>query len=128
MLRTFARFRNHSRRSVSDSMGLAVPARSVPAVPIALTGDRYMLYHIVMTAAPHTYRGVIERWPSLAVFADDIGVPYGTAKQMRRRDSIPAEYWVRIAAKASQRKIRGITIELLASLRAQSPARERAQA
>lgn len=36
---------------------------------------------------------VIDRWPTLSDFARDAGVSYGAAKQMRRRSSIPVQYW-----------------------------------
>jgi hypothetical protein len=66
-----------------------------------------------MPDSPTSHRDVIDRWPSLRSFADDIGVPYGTAKQMRRRNSIPNEYRVTVVNVAIERQIPGITFELL---------------
>lgn len=58
---------------------------------------------------------LISRWPTLADFASDLGVAYGTAKAMRRRGSIPPEYWMRAVSKASERGIDGVTLEALAA-------------
>lgn len=66
-----------------------------------------------MLDSPTTHRDVIDRWPSLREFADDIGVPYGTAKQMRRRNSIPDEYRSAVVEKAKERDIEGVSFELL---------------
>lgn len=63
-----------------------------------------------------TFRDVIERWPSLAAFARDIGVEEGTAKQWRSRSKIPAEYWSDIIVAAQERQIQAVTASLLCSL------------
>lgn len=57
---------------------------------------------------------IIGKWPSLTAFAADIGVSYGTAKAMRRRKSIPSEYWRRLINCAAERTIDGVTLEQLA--------------
>jgi hypothetical protein len=57
---------------------------------------------------------IINRWPSISDFADDIGVVYGTAKAMRRRGSIPPPYWPKTVRAAKQRGLKGISLELLA--------------
>jgi hypothetical protein len=59
---------------------------------------------------------IINLWPSLSAFADDIGVQYVTAKAMRRRGSIPAPYWVRIVTAARKRGIPDVSHERLAEL------------
>lgn len=64
------------------------------------------------------HRQIIDEWPSLSDFAADLGVPYGTAKAMRRRGSIPPEHWSRVVAAASDRSIDGVSMERLAALRA----------
>jgi hypothetical protein len=56
---------------------------------------------------------VINLWPSLGDFAADIGVSYGAAKQMRRRNSIPDEYRSAVVEKAATRGFKGISFELL---------------
>jgi hypothetical protein len=65
-----------------------------------------------------THTPLIDRWSTLAEFAEDIGVSYGTAKAMRRRGSIPSEYWTRAVAGAEARGIDGITLETLAEIAA----------
>lgn len=62
---------------------------------------------------PTCPRDVIDQWPSLKEFADDIGVEYGTAKAARRRNSIPDEWRPRVIEKARARGIRGVTFESL---------------
>lgn len=57
---------------------------------------------------------IINKWPSLSVFAEDIGVTYGTAKAMRRRGSIPSEYWLSAVTKAALRDIKGVSLKELA--------------
>lgn len=64
-----------------------------------------------------THRQIIQAWERLSDFAGDIGVTENTAKMMRQRDSIPADYWPTVVSAASRRKIAGITMELLAILR-----------
>jgi hypothetical protein len=84
-----------------------------------------------MADSPTTHRDVIDRWPSLRCFAGDIGVPYGTAKQMRRRNSIPDEYRAAVVEKAIARGIDGVTFELLtltAPARGSSPTSQSAEA
>ena len=61
-----------------------------------------------------THSDVINLWPSLSLFADDLGVPYGTAKAMRRRGRIPSEYWFRLVQKADERGIEGVSTDVLA--------------
>ncbi len=62
-----------------------------------------------------THSDIIDQWPSLAEFANDLSVPYGTAKAMRRRGSIPAIYWNVIVASASRRSINGVGLQELAN-------------
>ena len=64
---------------------------------------------------------IINEWPNLSEFADDLGVPYGTAKAMRRRGSIPTEYWLIVVSKAAEREIDGVTLEALAAAVAKQP-------
>lgn len=57
----------------------------------------------------------INLWPSLSSFAADLGIAYGTAKAMRRRGKIPAEYWTAMVAAAERRNIEGVSLEALAA-------------
>tara|TARA_R110002020_G_scaffold467027_4_gene690182 strand:+ start:3033 stop:3254 length:222 start_codon:yes stop_codon:yes gene_type:complete len=66
-----------------------------------------------------THADIINLWPSLSAFAEDLGVPYVTAKAMRRRMSIPASYWVRMIEAAAARDIAGVTLADLAHAAAQ---------
>jgi len=65
-----------------------------------------------------SHREVIDLWPSLTAFAADVGVAYGTAKAMRRRDSIPDYLWVTVVTAASARELTDVNYELLAQLAA----------
>ena len=68
-----------------------------------------------------THADVIDEWKSISVFADDIGVAYGTAKAMRRRNSIPPEYWLLVVHKATERAFASVTLEVLAAAVAKVP-------
>lgn len=57
---------------------------------------------------------LIKKWPSLASFAEDVGVGYEAAKAMRRRNSVPGAYWMRMVSAATRREISGVTLEALA--------------
>lgn len=60
-----------------------------------------------------THDTIINRWPSISDFADDLGIQYGTAKAMRRRKAIPARYWPSVVAAARKRRISGVTLNSL---------------
>lgn len=60
-----------------------------------------------------THADIINLWPSLSDFAADLAVGYGTAKAMRRRESIPSEYWLSAVRAAESRGI-VLTLEDLA--------------
>lgn len=70
---------------------------------------------MICTSPCMTHADLINLWPSLADFAADIGVEYGTAKAMRRRSSIPSEYWLAMVRSADVRTIAGVTLEALAA-------------
>lgn len=72
-----------------------------------------------------THEDLINLWPTLKAFSEDIDVPYGTAKAMRRRKSIPASYWPVMVERSRARRIKGVTLQALAD--AVSPAREPAE-
>lgn len=65
-----------------------------------------------------SHADLISGWPSISVFAEDIGAPYQTAKAMRRRGSIPSRYWLRVVEAAAARGISGVSLEALAELAA----------
>lgn len=61
-----------------------------------------------------SHTDLINLWPSISAFAADLSVQYGTAKAMRRRNSIPPVHWPTIVEKAKARRIKGVTLEVLA--------------
>jgi hypothetical protein len=71
-----------------------------------------------MVRAMDTFRSLIDRWPSLSAFAEDIDVIYVTAQAMHRRDSIPPEYWSATVDGALRRGIAGINLETMAAIAA----------
>lgn len=77
---------------------------------------------MICTLSVMSHIHIIEKWPTLSEFAADLGVPYGTAKAMKRRGSIPAERWVDVVEKAKARRIKNITLEVLALAKAERAA------
>lgn len=71
----------------------------------------------------NTFAEVIDRWPSLQCFADDIGVRYVTAQLMRHRNSIAAKHWQAAVSGADARHIAGVTLDVLAKLAAEEVSR-----
>lgn len=67
---------------------------------------------------PTCHREVIDLWPSMSEFADAVGEAYGTVKAMRRRNSIPVNYWPRLIADAERRNFQGVTYEALTLMHA----------
>lgn len=77
---------------------------------------------MICTLTDMSHASIIDMWPSLAEFAADLGVPYGTAKAMRRRASIPANHWAAVVKKAQERDIASVTLEALAEAKASAAA------
>lgn len=65
---------------------------------------------------------IIKHWPNAEVFASDIGVKGVTARQWKRRGSIPPEHWKAVVAAAEKRAIEGVTLEALAEMATQQRA------
>ena len=65
-----------------------------------------------------SFRAIIDKWPSLQAFADDLGVKYVTAQLMRHRDSVASKHWHKAVTSARKRKIDGVTLEVLAATQA----------
>lgn len=60
------------------------------------------------------FRDIMERWPSRAQLARDVGAGETTVYQWWNRDSIPPDWWGRVARAAEKRRIKGATeIDLL---------------
>lgn len=64
-----------------------------------------------------THADIIDRWPSIREYADDIGVPYVTAQVMRYRTNIHVRHWDAVVDAAAARGWSDITHELLARTR-----------
>lgn len=72
---------------------------------------------MICTLSIMTHADIINRWPSLGEFAADLSIAYGTAKAMRRRGSIPSEYWPGVVQSAARRGIAGVSLERLVSVK-----------
>jgi hypothetical protein len=70
---------------------------------------------LVYESLMHDHRDIIDRWPSMRAFAEDIGVPYVNVNMMRQRRNIHFRHWDRVIEAAKERGIRGVTLKLLAS-------------
>jgi hypothetical protein len=68
-----------------------------------------------MTEALDSISTLIDRWPSIADFANDVGCSYEAARQMRRRNSMPSAYWLRAVEAAKARAIADVSLEALAA-------------
>lgn len=65
-----------------------------------------------------TFRDIINLWPSAEDLGRDIDIPGGLVRLWRRRDNIPAAYWLDIVTAAATRSepILGVTLKRLATL------------
>jgi hypothetical protein len=72
--------------------------------------------------APQTFAEVINKWPTAVDLAADVGVKEVTARAWKAR-GIPAEYWAEVVAAAEKRNIKGVTLDLLATLAAEQAGR-----
>lgn len=63
-----------------------------------------------------SHAAIIKAWPDIRAFADDLGVEVETAKKYRTRRSIPWYHWAATVRRAKQRKIKGVTHDLLNEL------------
>jgi hypothetical protein len=57
---------------------------------------------------------LIDRWAGLPEFAGDVGCPVKTAREWRRNDSIPAQWFAAVVRAAISRGFREITADHLA--------------
>lgn len=61
-----------------------------------------------------TVRDIIEKWPSAADMARDIGLRRpGHGAMMKMRGSIPIQHWPRLVEAAAERGIQDVTFETL---------------
>lgn len=73
---------------------------------------------------PNSIQNLIEAWPTISAFADEIGCGYEAARAMRRRNSIAPEHWQSVVEASRKRGISGIDFGWLASQRISLPPRE----
>lgn len=71
---------------------------------------------------PLTISDLISKWPTIADFASEVGIGYEAARQMRRRESIAPEHWVRVISACHDKGIPGVTLEWLAAQRVREAA------
>ncbi|CAN7662451.1 hypothetical protein [Mesorhizobium sp. LjNodule214] len=67
-----------------------------------------------ISALPTSISGLIDRWPAITDFADEVGCGYEAARQMRRRQSIAPQHWAQVVAASRRRGIAGVSYEWLA--------------
>lgn len=60
------------------------------------------------------FKDVISCWPTAADFGRDIGIDDGSARAMKRRNSIASKYWGLVINAAIKRGINKIDYETLA--------------
>jgi hypothetical protein len=73
---------------------------------------------------PRSHREIIDLWPSLTIYAADLGIDYGLAKAQRHRNSIPDPYRPHVVAAARRRKIAGVTYKTITLTAAARKARQ----
>lgn len=66
----------------------------------------------------NTFADVFAKWDTIAAFGADIGVSSMHARAMKRRGSIPPEYWPATVAAAKKRGFHEVKLSALANLRA----------
>lgn len=66
-----------------------------------------------------TFADIINGIGGPAAFGRAIGITTERAAEMRRRGSIPPEYWPQVVTASSGTKAEGVTIERLAAMRAE---------
>lgn len=72
---------------------------------------------VAPSAVPASFRDVITLWPTAEEFGADIGIDGGLARNHKRRDSLPSEYWEATIA-AAQRRGYLVTADLLTAIAA----------
>jgi hypothetical protein len=64
-----------------------------------------------MPDAPTDFNELISMWPNPGLLASDLGRPYETIVNWKRRKSIPTKYWNAIVKSAQKHGIPGVTAE-----------------
>lgn len=71
----------------------------------------------------NSHRQIIDRWGNRAAFAREVGVDYQVARQWCNRNSIPSEYWMDVVNAAQRRGFPDISLDLLATIKADERSR-----
>ena len=71
-------------------------------------------------SAMNSHAEIINRWPDAAVFAREVGIDPGLARQFRHRKRIPSRYWLQVVEASKVRRF-GITLDLLAQTQEAPP-------
>ena len=71
---------------------------------------------------PKTFIDVINAWPSMTFLASEMGEPYETIRNWRRRDSIPSDKWHSLCRVAKRHSLRYIDADRLVQIAATRPA------
>ena len=65
---------------------------------------------------PRNVNELTDLWPSIKAMAEDLGISPITVYSFRHHDAVPEKHWKTLMAKARERGIRGITLQLLQEL------------
>lgn len=63
------------------------------------------------------FRAVMDLWPNLVEFSEEVGAGYSLCSKWRQRNKIPSEYWMDVVKAAKRRRFR-VTNDLLARIAA----------
>ena len=63
-----------------------------------------------------SFKHIIECWPTRAALAVEVGAAPLSVRAWHHRNSIPAEYWLRVVTAAKARGFKGITYEAMLAL------------
>ncbi len=91
--------------------------RAIPR-PVAILPVRPNAQQKRDLAKEFSFKPIFDKWPSTRDLASDMGVGADYAGILRRRDSLPAMYWMRLMAAAARRGIEGVSLEALATIEA----------
>lgn len=74
----------------------------------------------------NSFAEIIALWPTVAAFADDVGVKYPTAASWEQRNTLPSDIWEDVVLAAADRGFEGVTLERLAAIAASKRRRQAA--
>lgn len=71
---------------------------------------------IVSDTNMHTIRDLITQFGGCTKFGELIGKRASTASEMKRRNSIPVEYWPTVVKAAQEKGVKGVSLEKLVEM------------